>query len=127
MGSLKTEKSLWVKYSNFTKFVTRANFRECYDKHSIINFDRIIEFWHFPRCNEDPICRNPRCFRIYIKVMTPTFRLIAQRSVVHRYILGKHNATVDHSRIQLSKIEYGSISEHTPLTLKDTYRLFNTC
>ena len=43
-----------------------------------------------------------------------------------RYILGKHDATVNHSRIQSPKIQYVFISDHALLNLKDMYRLFNT-
>ena len=33
-----------------------------------VAFDSMWEFWHFLRCNDDPVCRNPCDFRIIISL-----------------------------------------------------------
>ena len=57
----------------FIKFVTLVQFYKLSTYQRIIILDANYDFiacksysllWPFPRCNEDPDCRNPRGFRI---------------------------------------------------------------
>ena len=99
---LKTEKSLWVKYRNFTKFVTHPHFQMIW-KIFIYSISIILHvksnFWSdkwtltFLRCNGDLDCCNPCSFSIgiihrYMEVLiittsTPIIRSFMWRSTRH--------------------------------------------
>ena len=59
----------------------------------------------------------PKSFDTYVQAYS------SENCCPFRNILGKHDATVNHSRIQEPKIQYVFISDHTLLNLQDMYSM----